>query len=56
MLPILTGIVLFVLGLVLMFGWLDWILDLSGIILVVIGIALAVYGFATRNKRSSTGF
>lgn len=53
---ILAGIVLFVLGIILMSGLLDWLLDLTGIILIVVGIVLAVYGFMTRNKGSSSGF
>ena len=53
---ILAGIVLFVFGIVLVSGLLDWLLDLTGIILIVVGIALAIYGFMNRSKSSSTDF
>ena len=52
---ILAGIVLFVLGVIMVSGLLDWLLDLSGIILIVAGIGLAIFGFMTRNKGSSGG-
>ena len=48
----LVGVVLFVLGIILVTGLLDWLLDLTGILLIVIGIGLVVFGFLNRNKSS----
>ena len=48
----LVGVVLFILGIVLVTGILDWLLDVTGVLLIAIGVILVVMGFFSRNKSS----
>ena len=48
----LVGVVLFILGIVLVTGILDWLLDVTGVLLIAIGVILVVMGFFNRNKSS----
>ena len=41
---IVAGVVLLLLGLVLRLNLIDWLIDFTGIILIVIGIVLAIVG------------
>ena len=48
----LVGVVLFILGIVLVTGILDWLLDVTGVLLIAIGVIMVVMGFFSRNKSS----
>ena len=41
---LLVGIVLLLLGLAMFAGWFDWLLRVGGVILIIVGILLVVFG------------
>lgn len=41
---LILGIVVLLLGLAMVAGWFDWVLDVGGVILIIIGIAVGVFG------------
>ena len=41
---LLVGIVVFILGLVLRWDLIDWLIDATGLVLIVIGVVLGIVG------------
>ena len=52
---VLIGLILIVLGIILRWDLIDWLIDTTGILLIIIGVALLVFGIISNLTGSRRG-